>query len=121
MSDDPFIVVDRKPDGSASLRLSGDVTVFCAGRLHRAALEAASPAADVSVECEGLQSLDFAAAQILFALRHAVTSSGKAFRISGVSAELTELLEMVELGQDSAATGAACVSQPTPERVRATA
>jgi anti-anti-sigma factor len=86
------VVVQPGAEGRQELRLAGDVTVFQATELHQAALGLAEQAADVDVRCDDVQSFDCATIQILMALQEALAARGKAFRVTGISAELQQTL-----------------------------
>jgi anti-anti-sigma regulatory factor len=97
MSEESLVTVDELSDGSRALRLVGEVSVFHATELHRLAKWFVQEQGDVHVECGQLQAIDLAVAQVLLALRRAVTAQGRRFAIEGLSTDLAEMFTLVGL------------------------
>jgi anti-anti-sigma regulatory factor len=101
MSEKALISVDEMSDGSRTLRLVGELSVYHATDLHRVAIALAQHDADVCLDCRELQSVDLAVAQILLALKRVLSLQGRCCRIGKLTTETAELLRLIGLGQDA--------------------
>jgi anti-anti-sigma factor len=74
------------PDGSASLRLSGELTIYHAADLKQALLPLAEQAGAWALDLSGVTDVDSAGIQILLAARRTLAARGAALRVTACGA-----------------------------------
>jgi anti-anti-sigma factor len=90
--------VEQGPDQRRTLKLAGDINVSLAAELHRHCVELSKGASRVVVECDQVTSLDLAALQIIVALSDALVAQGGTMGISGLSQEVTGIVQLAGFG-----------------------
>jgi anti-anti-sigma factor len=73
------------PDGSASLRLSGDLTIYHAADLKQALLPFAAEGGAWTLDLSGVTDVDSAGIQVLLAARRTLAARGAALRLTACS------------------------------------
>jgi anti-sigma B factor antagonist len=74
------------PDGSTSLRLSGELTIYHAGDLKQALLPLAEQAGAWALDLSGVTDIDSAGIQVLLAARRTLAARGAMLRLTARSA-----------------------------------
>ena len=97
LCDSQSLNVGTMPDGRQELKLVGEINVFLAADLQRAAVQLAGQGGDAVVNCQQAQSLDFAALQILVALADALRAQGRTCQVAELSADLTQAISRAGL------------------------
>lgn len=76
---------DSLPDGSAALRLSGELTIYHAVDLKQALLPLPADARAWALDLSGVTDIDSAGVQVLLAVRRTLTARGVPLRLTACS------------------------------------
>jgi anti-anti-sigma factor len=82
------------PDGSASLRLSGELTIYHAADLKQALLPFAADAGALALDLSGVTDIDSAGIQVLLAARRTLAARGATVRLTACSAAAQALFSL---------------------------
>lgn len=110
------ITVQRTADGRQELKLTGDLTVFSATEMHRTAVQLVEQGQDLAVDCDGVDSVDCAAVQILLALKEALAAQGKSLQFTRLSDAVRNSLALSGLDRSLGLAGSSSASMP-PQQI----
>ena len=74
------------PDGGATLRLAGELTIYHAADLKHALLPLAAPGGDWALDLSGVTDIDSAGIQVLLAARRTLAARGAQLRLTACGA-----------------------------------
>ncbi len=84
------------PEGGR-LRLAGECTVYAAGELKAALLQALQGQPDLEVDLSGITEFDSAALQVLMAAKSFARAGGQHLQFANHSPPVLELIELYDL------------------------
>lgn len=95
---------DCLPDGTALLRLAGELTIYHAAELQCALLPLAAEARTLTLDLSGVSDVDSAGIQLLVATRRTLAGNGAALRLHARSDAVGEALALVGMADAFAVT-----------------
>lgn len=84
-------------DGQRRLHLQGELTIYAAGAVRTALLDALAGAAELEIDLSGVTEIDTAGLQLLVAAKREALATGQSLRMSGHSAAAVDLIDLYEL------------------------
>jgi len=85
------------PDGGATLRLSGELTIYHAADLKQALLPLAADAGAWTLDLSGVTDIDSAGIQVLLAARRTLAARGAALRLTACGAAAHAALSLYDM------------------------
>lgn len=84
-------------DGQRCLHVRGELTIYAAGAMRTALLDALAGAAELEIDLSGVTEIDTAGVQLLVAAKREALATGLPLRMSGHSVATVELIDLYEL------------------------